>query len=691
MTSPESPNPPEPVVLGGRYEIHRRLARGGMAEVFLARDSALDRPVAVKVLFPEFATDPSFVERFRREAQSAANLTHPNIVGVYDWGAESGTYYIVMEYVDGQSLAEILRATGPLHPRRAAEIAFDVAGALGVAHQRGVVHRDVKPGNVLISSSGIPKVADFGIARALSSVSEELTQTGSVMGTATYFSPEQAQGFAVDARSDLYSLGVVLFEILCGRPPFVGDSPVAIAYKHVQERVQPPSELISGMPPGLEAVILRLLAKNPDDRYRSAEDLRADLRRWLDGGVTLAEQALSAHITAPTQAIPVVDPDATRINPTVSEDPNATRITPRVAPVQQGPAAAAAAPMNPVPLSPAPVALGSEAAPSSSKNGLFYTAILVLLALLAGLGFWFIKSLNDERDAVVERVDVPFVTGLEEAEAVTAIREAGLNPQVKSEPSDSAVKGVVFRQSPEAGSKLRKNSNVLITVSSGPAMTTVPKVTGATEADAKKLLETAGFSVVVENVDSEFPEGTVVETVPAADQPIPTAGEIRLKVSGGPGTATIPVVAGKTVADAEKALVAAGFTVGEVVPQASPTVKKDQVIGTDPTGTASPKSVVKILVSTGPEQVKVPAVKGQAEDAAKAALKERALEAEVVPQSVPAGDPNAGRVIDSNPAAGTLVDPGTVVKLTVGVASTSPTSTVAPSTTVPSVSTTSSP
>lgn len=691
MTSPESPNPPEPVVLGGRYEIHRRLARGGMAEVFLARDSALDRPVAVKVLFPEFATDPSFVERFRREAQSAANLTHPNIVGVYDWGAESGTYYIVMEYVDGQSLAEILRATGPLHPRRAAEIAFDVAGALGVAHQRGVVHRDVKPGNVLISSSGIPKVADFGIARALSSVSEELTQTGSVMGTATYFSPEQAQGFAVDARSDLYSLGVVLFEILCGRPPFVGDSPVAIAYKHVQERVQPPSELISGMPPGLEAVILRLLAKNPDDRYRSAEDLRADLRRWLDGGVTLAEQALSAHITAPTQAIPVVDPDATRINPTVSEDPNATRITPRVAPVQQGPAAAAAAPMNPVPSSPAPVALGSEAAPSSSKNGLFYTAILVLLALLAGLGFWFIKSLNDERDAVVERVDVPFVTGLEEAEAVTAIREAGLNPQVKSEPSDSAVKGVVFRQSPEAGSKLRKNSNVLITVSSGPAMTTVPKVTGATEADAKKLLETAGFSVVVEKVDSELPEGTVVETVPAADQPIPTAGEIRLKVSGGPGTATIPVVAGKTVADAEKALVAAGFTVGEVVPQASPTVKKDQVIGTDPTGTASPKSVVKILVSTGPEQVKVPAVKGQAEDAAKAALKERALEAEVVPQSVPAGDPNAGRVIDSNPAAGTLVDPGTVVKLTVGVASTSPTSTVAPSTTVPSVSTTSSP
>src|SRR4051794_25660818 len=285
MTTSEPTGTPAPVILGGRYEVHRRLARGGMAEVFLARDQALDRPVAVKILFPEFAADPAFVERFRREAQAAANLSHPNIVGVYDWGSESGTYYIVMEYVEGQALAEVIRDAGPLHPRRAAEVIFEVAGALGFAHQRGVVHRDVKPGTVLISTTGTAKVTDFGIARALSSPADDLTQAGSVMGTATYFSPEQAQGFTVDARSDLYSLGVVLYEMVCGRPPFTGDTPVAIAYKHVQEAPPRPTSIVSGIPEGLEAIIGKLLAKNPDSRYLSADDLRSDLRRFLDGEV----------------------------------------------------------------------------------------------------------------------------------------------------------------------------------------------------------------------------------------------------------------------------------------------------------------------------------------------------------------------------------------------------------------------
>jgi serine/threonine-protein kinase len=220
----------EPVVLNGRYELHRRIARGGMAEVVLARDQLLDRPVAVKILFPEFATDAAFVERFRREAQAAAGLNHPNIVGVYDWGREANTYFIVMEYVDGRSLADVLRAEGTLHPDRAADIATDVAAALGFAHRNGVVHRDVKPGNVLISSAGLVKVTDFGIARAISHNAEEaLTQTGSVMGTATYFSPEQAQGKSVDPRSDLYSLGIVMYEMVCGKAPFTAENPVAVA------------------------------------------------------------------------------------------------------------------------------------------------------------------------------------------------------------------------------------------------------------------------------------------------------------------------------------------------------------------------------------------------------------------------------------------------------------------------------
>jgi serine/threonine protein kinase len=219
-------------VYSGRYELERKVARGGMADVFLSRDLLLDRPVALKVLFPEFASDPAFVQRFRREAQSAARLTHPNVVSVFDWGQEGSTYFIVMEFVEGQSLAQLLRESGRMDPDRAAAVAADVADALAFAHEHGVVHRDVKPGNVMLSRGGHVKVADFGIARAVSTV-ENLTQTGTVMGTATYFSPEQARGGAVDPRSDVYSLGVVLYEMVTGTPPFTGDNPVSVAYKHV--------------------------------------------------------------------------------------------------------------------------------------------------------------------------------------------------------------------------------------------------------------------------------------------------------------------------------------------------------------------------------------------------------------------------------------------------------------------------
>src|SRR6202790_3826795 len=271
-----------PRVLSGRYELSHLVARGGMAEVYRARDQPLDRPAALKVLFPELSVDRSFVERFRREAQAAANLSHPNIVPVFDWGEDTGTYFIVMEFIDGRPLSSILKTAGPLSAERTADIGAHVAAALGYAHKHGVIHRDVKPGNVLITDEGQVKVTDFGIARAINT-EESLTQTGAVMGTATYFSPEQAEGIGVDSRSDIYSLGVVLYEMVTGRPPFLGDPPVAVASKHVRDHPPAPREVNPGVPPDLEAIILKCLAKSPDHRYASGDDLRTDLLRFREG------------------------------------------------------------------------------------------------------------------------------------------------------------------------------------------------------------------------------------------------------------------------------------------------------------------------------------------------------------------------------------------------------------------------
>ena len=634
-------------VLGDRYEIHQRLARGGMAQVYLARDRSLDRPVAVKELVPEFATDPSFVERFRREAQAAANLSHPNIVGVYDWGTQDGTYFIVMEYVDGPSLSQVIRRDGPLHPRRAAEIGNEVAAALGFAHSRGVVHRDVKPGNVLLTATGQSKVTDFGIARALSSPDDDLTQAGSVMGTATYFSPEQAQGLPVDPRSDLYSLGVVLYEMVTGRPPFSGETPLAIAYKHVQDQPAPPSTIVPDIPLGLEAIIMKLLQKKPDDRYPSAEALRADLNRYLDGDVTSAERALAGAAVGAG----VVAAAATTVQPAVGPDPDE-------------PLDAVDEPVEDEP---------------KSRTGTFLAVIVVLLLILAGLLFWFASSLR------TDQVEVPATIGLTRVEAEKLLDEQGFKVEVTEEPNATVDAGRVISQDPAAQTEVDKGSTVKLVVSSGEEQLKVPDVVGRTQPEAQFILTSEGFKFTITEVEDGTAEsGRVLRQDPPGGEERPKDTVVALEVAKAPGEETVPDVAGQTLQAAQAQLQAAGFRVGGPKQEASATVPAGRVISTDPAGGAPAKkgATVTITVSTGVEQVTVPNVVGQTETNATNTLQGRGFEVDTSTKTVSAGDPNVGRVISQDPASGGKADKGATVKIVVGVAAatttTSSTTTSAP-------------
>lgn len=634
-----------PVIYGGRYELHSRLARGGMADVYLARDQLLDRPVAVKVLFAQYASDPAFVERFRREAQAAANLNHPNVVGVYDWGEESGTYYIVMEYVDGRSLADVLRQEGTLLPARAADIGIDMAAALGFAHRNGVVHRDVKPGNVMLASDGQVKVTDFGIARAVSASNDEnLTQTGLVMGTATYFSPEQAQGKPVDPRSDVYSLGVVLYEAVCGRPPFRGDDALAVAYQHVQEQPTPPRQINADIEPTLEAIILKCIAKNPSARYPSAEDLRADLRRYREGNQITAGAAVAAGAgaaVAATTAVPVTQMQDTSFEE--AYDPAYDR--------------------------------GYDYAEPPRRNGAFIAIMVLLLAVLGGVLFFLAQALgvlDDGDDPDTELVTVPNVVGqqLDGPDGARATLEAlGFEVATEFEDNPDFEDNEVISQDPAGNADLEEGGTVTLTVSNGEPVIQVPDVVEFTEQDARSVLGDEGFTDIRTELvfSSDVEPGKVVEQDPAAGEDAPLSAQITLRVSQGADTRVVPDVAGRPVDEAEGILTQAEFNVAQQQ-ENSASVPAGTVIRTDPPANTSleKESTVTLFVSAGPEQVIVPSVTEKTEDTARQELETAGFTVVVEDEILVPGDPDDGRVISQDPAGGERADRGSTVTIRVG-------------------------
>lgn len=552
-------------ILSERYEIIEKIGVGGMAIVYKAKDILLNRIVTIKVLREQFASDDDFVRRFRREAQSAASLSHPNIVSIYDVGKDGDTEYIVMEYVEGQNLKELIREYAPLSSEQSINLALQIARAIRHAHEHNIIHRDIKPHNILVTADGRAKVTDFGIARAVSAAT--VTHTGDIIGSVHYLSPEQAKGVQTNEQSDLYSLGIILYELLTGKVPYDGETPIAIALKHLQENPVPPSSLNPRISQELENVILKAIAKSPERRYQTASELIQDLTRVQNGEpLPMTEQPLEEDL------------ESTRIHKSLSNGVNA---------------ALSAHPKDEPP---------KTNQPKNKRKAWIIGAVAALLLLLAGwFGFSYLGGSPTE---------VPNLVGLSKLEAGYATEKANLklDQNVDEEYDDTIAAGKISAQSPKAGSIVKKGRSIKITVSKGPEMLKMPNLsTGQmTEEDARNKLKSDGFTgdiKIIPDTKSNLPAGIVTGQNPAANTPWPKNDKIDLYVSAGAnGNLVMPNVVGKSAADAQKILSDQMKLQVVILNENSTDYPKDAVMATNPKpGDAIPPgTIVTITVSNGP-------------------------------------------------------------------------------------------
>jgi len=631
----------EPRRLGGRYELGQVLGRGGMAEVYLAHDIRLGRTVAVKTLRVDLARDPSFQARFRREAQSAASLNHPAIVAVYDTGEDYmdgvSIPYIVMEYVDGSTLRELLHSGRKLLPERTLEMTIGILQALEYSHRAGIVHRDIKPANVMLTRNGQVKVMDFGIARAMGDSGMTMTQTSAVIGTAQYLSPEQAKGEQVDARSDLYSTGCLLYELLTVRPPFVGDSPVAVAYQHVREEPQPPSVFDPEITPEMDAIVLKALVKDPNYRYQSADEMRVDIEACLDGqpvGATAAMGSVGYAGYGDDQATTALR----------SADAGATSMLP--------------------PMSPDDGGYGYDDRPDRrrQKKSNTSTILLVVAAVLVLVGAILIGKWAFDGKADDKPFAVPTLVGQPLAQAKTMAENVDLTVTTTEKPCEDQPKGNVCEQDPKVGSKVNKGDTVKLVVSTGAPKVAVPSVLGKDQDEAKQVLEDDKYQFVVKTEEEISGEeaGTVLRQDPGLGEEVEKGSTITLTIAKAEEKATVPDVAGKSCDEAKAQMQQNNLSGNCVEVDTQDQNQVGKVISTSPSiGSQADKgSTVTIQIGRS-SQTQVPNLQGQSLKDAKKAIQDAGLTV----GNITGSQDDDATVFSSDPGAGNTVNKGQAINL----------------------------